>query len=94
MFLFNRSFLNPVLAITGFLTLLTGLFLLFHIQSGLIMHAHEIGGLFFAVACLLHLFLNWKPLLHSMKGRLPGWAIVALLIIPTVVMAYSGKFIH
>ena len=90
MFLFNRSFLNPVLVITGILTLVTGLFLFFHIKSHLIVHVHEIGSLIFLVACLLHIFLHWKPLLHSMKSRLPGWAIVALLVITTVVMAYSG----
>ena len=94
MFLFNRAFLNPVLTITGVLTLVSGLFLFFHIKTHLIMHVHEIGGLIFAVACLLHIILNWKPLLHSMKGRLLRRTVVALLIITTAVMTYSAATVN
>lgn len=90
MFLFKRSFLNLVLVLTGILTLVTGLFLFFHIKSHFIMHVHELGSLFFAILCLFHLILNWKPLLHSMKGRLSGRSMMALLIFTTLVMAYSG----
>lgn len=89
MSLLNRAFLNPFLVITGILTLTTGLLLFFHMKSSLIAHTHEIGSLFFAAACLLHLVLNWKPLLHSMKGRLPGKAIAALLVITTAIMVFS-----
>lgn len=45
MFLFKRPFLNLVLVIPGILTLVTGLFLLLHIKSYLIMYVHEFGSL-------------------------------------------------
>lgn len=86
----KRTFLNPLLVLTGIPTLVTGLFLFFHVKSSLIVHTHEIGGLVFAATCLFHLVLNWKALLHSMKGRLPGWGMAALLVVTTGVMAYSG----
>lgn len=89
-FLFKRSFLNLVLVLTGILTLVTGLFLLFNIKSYLIVYVHEYGSLVFAMASLFHLVLNWKPLLHSIQGRLSGRSMVALLILTTLVMAYSG----
>lgn len=90
MFLFNRAFLNPLLLCSGIPTLVTGVFLLVKIKSYLIVYTHEIGSLLFAVACLLHLVVNWKPLLHSMKGRLPGWSVAALFIVVTIGMAYSA----
>ena len=90
MFLFNRAFLNPVLVITGILTLMTGLFLFFHIKTRLIVQVHEIGGLVFAVACLFHIIVNWKPLLHSMKGSLLRRTVATLLIITIAGLAYFG----
>ena len=89
MFLYNRSFVNIALVITGIFTLATGVFLFFHIKSHLIVHVHEIASLFFVMACLLHAIMNWKPLLHSMKGRLPSWAVVVLLAVTVLGMAYS-----
>jgi len=79
-----------VLALAGGLTLLSGLFLLFHLKSRPIVMCHELGSLVFAVACLVHLALNAKPLLKTIGGRTIAWAIIGVLMFSGLGMALSG----
>lgn len=90
MFSSKRSFLNTVLVVSAILSLITGVFLFLHIKSFLIKEVHTYGSLVFTAACVYHLVLNWKPLLRSVSGHLSTRSMAALLIITTLIMAYSG----
>ncbi|MDL2286371.1 DUF4405 domain-containing protein [Desulfococcaceae bacterium OttesenSCG-928-F15] len=85
----KRALLNPILIISGGLTLISGLFLFFHIKTFFIMILHEWVSIIFAAVCVIHLLLNWKLLLNSFKGRLPAWSLVLVLVVVTLAMGYS-----
>ena len=85
-----RSVLNGTLTVSGIITLVSGLFLFFRIKSYVIVVGHEYGSLLFSAACLLHLAIHWKTLLHSLRVRLPGWAMLLVLVLTTAGMAYTG----
>lgn len=86
----KRTLLNPILAISGGTTLVSGLFLFFRHKSHLIVFLHEYGSLVFAAGCLVHLVLNRKALLKSLRGRISAWAMVGILIVVTLIMACSA----
>ena|GEM_PF-5595476 len=85
----NRGFWNPVLAFTGGLTLVSGIFLFFHLKSRTIIIIHELGGLVFAIACIVHLALNIRPLLKTIGGHRVAWAMLAVLLFSGLGMALS-----
>ena len=85
----SRGLCNLGLALTGGLTLLSGLLLLFHLKSRPIVMIHEWGGLIFAVVCLIHLTLNTKPMLKTIGGRTVAWALLAALLFSGLGMALS-----
>ena len=86
----KRSVLNPVLIISGGLTIVSGFLLLFHLKSRPIVGVHEIGGLIFVVVCLLHVIINWRPMLHSLKGRTAAWLVILSLVLGSLGLTYSG----
>ena len=90
MFVSRRSFVNTVLVVSAILTLISGVFLFVHIKSYLIKEVHTYGSLAFTAACVYHVALNWKSLLHSVGGHLSKTGMAVLLVMTTLVMAYSG----
>ena len=84
-----RTVVNSLLALSGGLTISSGLFLFFHIKTSIIVITHEYGGIAFAIACVLHLALNWKPLLHTLKGRGPAFAMLVIILLSTLAMWYT-----
>ena len=85
----NRRFWNPVLALSAGLTLVSGIFLFFHLKSRAIVITHELGGLVFAIACLIHLGLNIKPLFKTIGGHRAAWVMLAVLLFSGLGMALS-----
>ncbi len=85
----NRRFWNPVLVLSGGLTLVSGLYLMFELKSHAIAHIHEWASLFFLIACAAHLVLNWKPLLKTLGSRATAWTLLAVLLLSGVGMALS-----
>jgi len=85
----SRRFWNPLLALAGGLTLVSGIFLFFHLKSRAIIITHELGGLVFAIACIVHLALNIKPLLKTIGGHGVAWAMLAVLLFSGLGMALS-----
>jgi len=84
-----RTVVNSLLALSGGLTISSGLFLFFHIKTSVIVTTHELGGIAFAIACIFHLALNWKPLLHTLKGRGPAFAMLTIILLSTLAMGYT-----
>lgn len=86
----NRKIWNPILLLSGGITLASGIFLLFHHSSHLIAIAHQVGAILFTVVCAIHILINWKPLLKSLNSRL-GWILLAILTLIVLAMVFTDK---
>ena len=86
----QRSTVNTILAVSGGLTILSGLFLLFHYESSLIKAVHEIGALVMALCFIPHLKANWKSFKSSFPNKTKVYAIAAVFALAIMVMAATG----
>jgi hypothetical protein len=73
----DRTWLSPFVTLAFGVIAVTGVLLFFHIKNGILMTLHEWFGWGFVVAGVVHLFLNWRPLLSYVKR--PS-AIIALMV--------------
>jgi len=87
--LLNRKVLNPVLTLTGGLTLVSGLYLFFHLKSRPIVLIHEFVSIIFIIACIAHLALNWNALLKSLGNRVVARTILAIILLSGLGMAFT-----
>ena len=85
----RRTLINPILATAGSLTLISGLFLLFHYESEFTQSLHEIAAIVLVITGALHIKLNWKALKSSLKGRII--AVCAVVAACTVIMIVTGE---
>jgi len=92
--LMSRKFWNPILVLTGGLTLVSGLYLFFHLKSRPIVLIHEWASIIFIVACAAHLALNWNPLLKTLGSRVVTWTLLTLLLFSGLGMAFSVSKDH
>ncbi len=77
--------LSPFVAGSFAVIGVTGLLLLADIENGTITFLHEVFGIAFLAAGLLHLLLNWRPLAAYLRQRsgaasLGSAALLALLV--------------
>jgi len=86
----RRSWVTPLAAVSFAVVAVTGLLMLFHVRIPAIQGAHEWMGVVFALAGLLHLILNWRPLLACVKCRS---AVAALAFCVLLVLA-AWSFPH
>ena len=93
MTLMKRSVINPVLVITGGLTVLSGLFLMFHFESHFAKGIHQICGLFLLIFGIMHIIINWKALAVSLRGRLAAWPVAVVFAVCIIIMTVTGKFV-
>ncbi|QEM68514.1 DUF4405 domain-containing protein [Geobacter sp. FeAm09] len=78
--LFSRAWISPVTSITFLVVAVSGVILALHIKVGGNMKGlHEWLGYAFAVAGLVHLFVNWKAFVEYFRGRSATMAAVAAL---------------
>ena len=90
--LFERTWISPVVTIAFAVIAITGLLLFFHIKNGAIMTLHEWVGWGFVIAGILHVLLNWNPLLGYLKRRSAIVAIsVSLLAVLALTVAGASK---
>ncbi|MFZ5811468.1 MAG: DUF4405 domain-containing protein [Thermodesulfobacteriota bacterium] len=85
----KRTTLNPVLVITGGICFISGVLMFFHVKSVVIVPTHEWASIVFLAACALHIVLNWKPLLLTLKGRPLHLSIMGILVLFLAGMLYS-----
>ena len=82
----KRSWLSPFTAIAFVAVAITGLLMLFHVRVPGMTLLHELGGLLFVIVSVLHLRLNWRPLVaccRQRKGRVAlcvGGATMVLFV--------------
>jgi hypothetical protein len=88
----TRSTINKVLAISGGLTCLTGLFLLIHYESHFSKAIHQIAGLAFMIFSIYHMKVNFKGVMNSFNGRAAKYVLFSILIGCTLMAAITGDF--
>ena len=74
-----RSFSTPLIIGAGIFVALTGL-IMFFIQTDPFRFAHELVGICFAVAILLHIMSNWRPFKRYFS-QLRAVSIIALALV-------------
>jgi hypothetical protein len=83
----TRIWLSPLTGVTFLAIGTTGILMFFHVRLPGTTLLHELGGLLFVVVAVLHLRLNWRPLLsycRQRRGRIALWAgaaITAVLLV-------------
>lgn len=85
----DRACLSPIVSIAFAVIAVTGLLLFFHIKNGAIMTLHEWVGWGFVIAGLLHVLLNWNPLLSYLKRR-SALIAVGISLLTVVVLTVAG----
>jgi hypothetical protein len=88
----TRSTINKVLALSGGLTCLTGLFLLIHYESHFSKAIHQIAGLAFMIFSIYHIKLNCKGIRNSFSGQAAKYILFSILIGCTIIAAIIGDF--
>jgi hypothetical protein len=82
-----RTWLSPLTGVAFLAIGITGILMFFHVRLPGMTFLHEIGGLLFVVVAVIHLKLNWRPLLaccRHRRGRIALWtgtAIAAVLLV-------------
>jgi hypothetical protein len=77
----TRTWLSPLTGVAFLAIGITGILMFFHVRLPGMTFLHEIGGLLFVVVTVLHLKLNWRPLLsycRLRRGRIALWTGMAL----------------
>jgi hypothetical protein len=64
----DRKYVTPFISLLFVVLAITGILMLFHLFDGYTEVAHELIGIGFVLAAILHIILNWKGLkVHFMK---------------------------
>ena len=87
----NRAFISTATAFTFIPTMITSLFLLFHVKFPGIMDIHKWVGLAFILLCLLHIPINWTVLRKHFGTReaVPAMILTILLTFGMFVLGLS-----
>jgi amino acid transporter len=77
----HRKYITPFISLLFAVLAITGIFMLFHFCDGYTEVAHELIGVGFVVAAILHSILNWNGLkIHFIKQVfMPAAIAVAVL---------------
>lgn len=78
-----RKWATPLTAGSFLLVALTGILMFFKIRPGLTTAVHEWLGMLFVVASVLHLVINWRPMMAHLRRPL-GQGLVAVFTVLTV----------
>lgn len=86
----RRKIITPLLTISGFITIISGLMIYFHLWSPLIRQLHIYGSLLFSALCLMHLLVNKQAWAKIIGGRKAGWAIWLVIAALSLAMLFSA----
>lgn len=86
----KRPVINFVLAVAGGLSCISGLIIFLHMRSLLTKQVHKWSSLIFIAFLVLHVIVNWKPLLGSLKGSATRAVVLAILAVGTIGMILAS----
>jgi len=64
---------------------------MFHYESHFAKAVHQIAGVILVIFTILHIIVNWKALVNSLKGRLSVWVVILVFLISIVIMVVTGE---
>lgn len=78
----DRKYITPFISLLFVVLAITGIFMLFHLFDGYTEVAHELIGIGFVVAAILHIVLNWNGLkIHFMRQVFIPAAIAVVVLV-------------
>jgi len=89
----KRTWISPFVAVSFFILSITGVMMLLHVKGGGIANLHEWIGVFFVIAGVLHLILNWKAFLSCFQNKQSAVAVIVVLVISSLLL-FGGKSGH
>ena len=81
-----RRAVSVMLVVSGLFSAITGIWNFFPPFSLSFSPGHAIGACVFGALCVIHVWLNWKPILKYFKALGWWWILVALGLIATVMI--------
>jgi len=81
-----RRSVSIMLFVTGLFSAVTGIWNFFPPFSESFSPGHAIGASIFGALCIIHVWLNWKPILKYLKALGWWWILVTLGLIATVMV--------
>jgi hypothetical protein len=92
--LIPRRAVSIALVLFGLFTAISGLWNFFPPLNAEFSPGHAVGACIFGILCIVHIWLNWKPLIRYLRGL--GWwwilvglglaGLIPLLIVPVLRM--------
>ena len=81
-----RRPISVMLVVSGLFSAVTGIWNFFPPFSESFSPGHAIGACIFGALCVVHVWLNWKPIVKYFKALRWWWIPVALGLIATVMV--------
>ena len=81
-----RRAVSVALVVTGLFSVVTGIWNFFPPFSQSFSPGHAIGACMFGALCIIHVWLNWKPILRYLKSLGWWWILVAAGLIATIMV--------
>ncbi|WP_348800437.1 DUF4405 domain-containing protein [Flavobacterium adhaerens] len=77
----DRKYITPFISLLFAVLAITGILMLFHLFDGYTEVAHELIGVAFVIAAVLHIMLNWNGLKIHFKRQVfvPSTIVVVIL---------------
>ena len=81
-----RRAVSIMLVVTGLFSAVTGIWNIFPPFSESFSPGHAVGACLFGVLCVIHVWLNWKPIMKYLRNLGWWWIFVGLGLIATVMV--------
>ena len=92
--MFRRKYITPLMALSFMVVALTGTLMLLHIKNRPLEHLHEWMGLFFVVAGIIHLLLNWNTLKAYLQQRPMKISLAVVLLLSLALLSGGSQGTH
>ncbi len=86
-----RAWASPLTAITFLAVAGTGIYLLADERAGPIRHLHEMAGILFVVAGVIHLIINWRAMLARFRSRVALAALAGAVALSLLLLLTPGQ---
>ena len=81
-----RRAVSVALVVTGLFSAVTGIWNFFPPFSKSFSPGHAIGASIFGALCIIHVWLNWKPIVRYLRDLGWWWLLVATGLIATIMV--------